>query len=283
MKKTDNKSWFCSLCGIYLVITLMACTSETSYVETDLQKYQLHGSVKSIEETTKYVQSDEAELTRYMLFNAEGFLLKDSLNRGGDIVSFQFFYNSKGYISNRSMSQMSIGSEIKTEWQFTVDDNGRIIEERMLREGKKEEISKYFYNDDNQIRLIEIFLNGEHTRSVEKKYDVEQRLINSKVIRHGNIKDSTVLQVTYPSSNEKHMKDVSYDEVGRETVLYVKSEKFDNLDNVIETSFQTRSDKEASKMTFSYSFDERQNWVRKETRYADKPVSEVTTREIIYF
>ena len=290
-----------------LFLILLVSLSTKAQNDENLDKYNLRGSVKTVETSLKSASTGKQRKWTKHYFNEKGFLIKEETQFATNAIQKrQLFYDDAGNI----LLDTNKKREGRVEYSF--DNQGKLI--GIISPGSKTtfthnsngNIEKEIRFDTNQNVLktsLEYKYNSDGSYQTIAKYYFEDGTIwhqdnctyNSKnqIIEKQNEKDKTL----YFYTNDNLVKEEHYTKGQlKETKLYKyrydglllnetqiadgKTESFsieyDDFGNETKVSEGNESD------TFTYEYDNQNNWIKK-SKYDGGNVSYVTTRQIAYY
>ena len=302
---------------IFLIYTLFSIGS-VSYAQkakkvTDIKSDNLFGQIKTIQ-TIEYtalidankMQKGERISSTFKQYNFAGFLLESSeYNPDSSLMQKEIFEYDK---KNNRITELlytesdKIDQRIEIKYNtlrlpvkmFTKDDKGRVFQKTTFlydersnltlqtgydERGKMAEKSYYSYDDKGNLILYTGY--GEFdNRKISYKYDKDNRIIQSVCI---DIQGNFVEKITYQYENSPQSVRKTYlnkDDKPLKSELCI----FDTYDNLLEITLFSEQGAVTEKHTFSYQYDEKQNWTVLIT-YADsdKKAISITERVIEYY
>ena len=245
------------------LLTIIGCVGQESYKETDLQKQELKGKIKSQTKTTyRYktteksgkIQKEEQQSKLVSYFNKDGnFTERIFYDKEKGTIRQEFSYDEKGNLIE--IKGYEANGTLGTKITYKYDQKDNRIEENTYSEGVLQQKNTYKYDQDNReievIRNVFAFWNGGVKLRQVNEYDTKGKKIEERNFSNNNELTSKAL--------------FSYDEKG----------------NLIEEYFVNLTDKEPSKKN-TYVYDNNDNKIE-EKKCVYQNLSENIDRKVCKF
>ena len=253
-----------SLFSICALLIISACSPE---VKTDYDIYEVQGNVKKIRFFNKDgVQNADASFTK------NGKLIYD--RQGAEMIEYEY------------------------------DKNSIITGIQMFTDNTLTSKRRYFYDDEKLVEIKQFSADGSFVKSLQYEYDSSGNISRGELKTPYN-KLEYVWEYEYDKNNNKRMeRHESFTMTFKKRLKYTVNEngnvelirEFDDYDELFReryftiynsVSLETKRynywvGEVSDSMLFSYEFDVRGNWIRKEIKpYPGRPIT--VSREIDYY
>lgn len=272
--------------------------------KTDLEKDNIKGKVKYIEESTYYLNQSfyyhgkkedshrEYKITKY---NPNG-NIEHKIIRGYcddriiiPLRTISYKYNSKG----QKQECIELKDSIEINDKYIYDSIGNLVEKASYDrlQGLILRI-KYIYDSKNN--LVEIYRYWNKSDSLTRRYVYKYNdSIAEKVHYVYNDKGQIIKEDYNYIFTEENCTHYKYDSKGNQISLisyadnkiYYRSErKYDDNNNLIEKRSYDSKDSLSSKQTMEYKYDKRSNWIWQKFLAGDKNNEDrIIERRIVYY
>jgi YD repeat-containing protein len=289
-----------------LIIVVIASCSTNAAKETDLDKADLKGKVRNIEEIQYSAEEEFAQINKGEIiyrtlneYNKKGNLSKKDeyiecifeYHHDSDIYQYDEkgnlieSYNKQSYNKHRCYHTDSITEENTVKYQY--DKKGSLIEEnRYDTDSNLKEKTVYKYDRKENLIEIDKYDSGGKLYYTEIcKYDRKKNLIENVVQEYNfrGVYNTTIYKCEYDKKGnliEKNAYDSYNNLKDRNTYRY------DEKGNLIERNYYY-FDLNPLKYTYEYKYDNKANWIEqiqyKEEDDKSKQVITITERKIEYY
>jgi hypothetical protein len=288
---------------LIIVVFLISCKKSNGDVNSDLNKFKLNSSVKSVAEIN---YSKAGEYKTYIIFNSTGYVLEQTaLNPDGSLIrrwiytydqenhpltrkcwvqkdslSYTMYYQ---YNSNKKLTSTKLiksNGVLGTLDSIQYDTKSNTLLERNYGENNilGNSILKKF-NDRNEV-VEESYIEYLIHASGKFTYKYNSKHLQEEVTSWSN-KDSLVNRVRYTYLEDNNIEKMyTYNSTNK--LVSTKNYKYDKEGNQIEILELSSDNKIKNKSTYKYQYDKHGNWISL-FGYINNKLETIMTRKIEYY
>jgi hypothetical protein len=234
------------------IILILALTSCSNGSLNDLERMNLYGSIKSIQEE-KRDSNGELMMTKETCFTNMGM-----------VNSIEYFY-PENKVLIKSVNHYDLKNRL-TRQDFLTNDSLMLSQKYLQIDSNKDSLLAYDSNGD-LMNIAVLEYNNDKQVVETKLFDLQKNLIYSETSKYdanSQLKETSIQSLDTSSNGEIYT--YSYDSIGRMQICTVTNSinKFETIEK------------------YSYESDEKNNWIKKHIKSHNGEIIAIVIRKIEY-
>lgn len=288
---------------LIIAVLLNSCKKSTGDEDSDLNKFKLHGSVKSV---TEIDYSKSGEYKTYIIYNSFGYILQQTaFNPDGSLIK-KWIYTYDDNNKKTSRACYVLKDSLSEILHYKYNNNNKITEEILLND-KAGLISKTLNKYDINQNLVETTVStskfkvqGKINYRYNKMNKLTEEIYYDSILHHtGKLiyaynKDGLNSEISYKTLSGVLIKRIAYMYLSnklpgeadqyddKNKIISKTSYRYDENDNIILKQTNNIAAKLTETHAFKYTYDKYKNWIFR-YEYIDNKLDDIISRKLEYY